>query len=312
MALGQRLAAGDPIILARGKGVSVTQAQLDEAFVNLRATLAAQGRGIAEAQRATIERQLVEKLALTQLLMARATEADRKKAEEKVVRLIAEQKEKAETQARFDAQVRAAGLNPATFEAQLRERAICEEVLERELAFQLGITPEKVRSYYDQNPGPFRQPERVRLQQIVLSTRHASGAPLNDVDKAEKRHLAERLLERLRKGEDIGALAREFSDDPTGRDRNGEYLFPIGRIVPELEVVVVSMPTNKISDIITTPYGFHLVKVLERLPGELVPFDTVSDRIRSRLELEATQNALPDYQQKLFEEAGVEFLLPEP
>lgn len=300
--------AADSLILARGKGVSVTQDQLDEAFINLRATLAAQGQSIPEAQRPTIERQLVEKLALTQLLLSRATETDRQKAREKVSKLIEDQKTRAGSQAKFDAQVRAAGLEPATFEKQIQERAICEEVLDRELRPLLGVSPEKVRAYYDERTREFRLPDRIRLVQVVLSTRHPSGAEMSDADKAEKRLLADRLLARVRQGEDLGKLAREYSDDPTGRDRDGEYVLPVSRLVPELELVVRSIPTNQVSDVVVTPYGLHLVKVLERLPGDRLPFEQVSDQIRARLELEGTQSALPDFQKRLFEEAKVEWL----
>lgn len=296
-----------PIVLAQGKGVKVTQEHLDEAFVNLRATLASQGKSVPESQRATVERQLVEKLVLTQLLLSKATDDDRKAANAKATAVIEEQRANAQSPARFEAQVRAAGLDPKTFEEQLRERAICEEVLDRELRPELGVTAEKVRAYYDQHSEEFRQPERIRLRQIVLTGRHASGAELSAADKAEKKLLAERLLGRIRQGEDIAKLAREYSDDPSGRDRDGEYIFPIGRIVPELEVVILSMPTNTVSDVITTPFGFHIAKVIERLPGERVPFDAIESRIKARLELDAMQNALPLFQERLFKEADVKF-----
>ena len=308
LGIALQAAAADTDILARGEGVVVRQEQLDEAFINLRATLAAQGRNINEKQRPVLERQLLEKLVLTRLLLNKAGDADRQSASSKVAKLIDEQKSRARSEARFHAQIRAAGLSPETFESQLLERAICEEVLDRELRPQLGVTPEKVRSFYDQNPAEFRRPERVRLQQVVLSAKTASGADLPPAEKAEKRQLAERLLERVRKGEDLGTIASEFSDDPGGRDRKGEYVFPVGRMVQELEVAVLALNTNQVSDIVATPYGFHIVKLLERLPGELAPFDSVSEQIRTRLELEATQALLPKYQQKLFEDSKVEFV----
>lgn len=305
MALG--LTSQAATVLARGQGVEVTQEHLDEAFVNLRATLASQGRSVAEQQRATIERQLVEKLALTQLLLAKSTEDDRKRAAEKVAKLIEKQKVEAKSEARFEAQIRAAGMSPETFQKQLEERAVCEEVLDRDLRPMLGVTDEKVRSYYDQNSNEFRRPERVRLKQIVLSTRAPSGAELSETEREEKRLLAEKLADRLKKGEDLTALAREFSDDPGGRERGGEYVFPVNRMVPELESAIAKLPTNQVSSVVATPYALHLVKVIERLPGELTPFEEVRESIKGRLELEATQAQLPGYQKKLFEDAKVEF-----
>ncbi|MGE3309301.1 MAG: peptidylprolyl isomerase [Limisphaerales bacterium] len=302
--------AADSRVLARGKGIEVTQAELDEAFINLRGAMAAQGRSFPEQQRATFERQLLEKLVLTKLLMSKATDADKEKAKEKVARILSEERARAKSEARFEAQIRAAGLSPASFEAQLIERATCEEVMDRELRPQLGVTAEKIREYYDAHAEEFRQPERLRLLQIVLSHRNSAGGALTEAEKTEKRALGDRLVERARRGEDFASLVKQYSDDPAGRERGGEYVFPVGKMVPEFEFAVLGLATNQISDLITTPYAFHVVKPLERLPGEQTPFEKLSDQIKLRLELEATQARLPEFQKQLFESAAVQFEKP--
>jgi parvulin-like peptidyl-prolyl isomerase len=269
--------------------------------------MAAQGRTFPEQQRAVFERQLLEKLVLTKLLMSKASEADKSLAKEKVGKILAEERARAKSEARFEAQIRAAGLSPATFENQLLERAICEEVMERELRPQLGVTPESIRAFYDKNAAELQQPERLRLLQIVLSLRNPNGNPMPETEKAEKKTLGGQLVTRARKGEDFEALVKQYSDDPAGRERGGEYIFPVGKMVPEFETAVRGMSTNQISDLITTPYAYHIVKMLERLPGEQTPFEAVSERIKLRLELEATQALLPDYQKKLFQAANVQF-----
>lgn len=302
--------AADSRVLARGKGAEVTQAELDDAFVNLRGAMAAQGRTFPEQQRAVFERQLLEKLVLTKLLMSKATESDKTKAKEKVTKILTEERARAKSEARFEAQIRAAGLSPATFEAQLLERATCEEVMDRELRPQLGVTPEKIREFYDKNAAEFRQPERLRLLQIVLSLRNPSGAGLTEGEKAEKKNIGAQLVERARKGDDFVALVKQYSDDPAGRERGGEYIFPVGKMVPEFEVAVMGLATNQISGVITTPYAFHIVKPLERLPGEQTSFEKIADQIKLRLELEATQAKLPEFQKQMFEAAGVQFETP--
>ncbi len=302
--------AADSRVLARGKGAEVTQAELDDAFVNLRGAMAAQGRTFPEQQRAVFERQLLEKLVLTKLLMSKATESDKTKAKEKVTKILTEERARAKSEARIEAQIRAAGLSPATFEAQLLERATCEEVMDRELRPQLGVTPEKIREFYDKNAAEFRQPERLRLLQIVLSLRNPSGAGLTEGEKAEKKNIGAQLVERARKGDDFVALVKQYSDDPAGRERGGEYIFPVGKMVPEFEVAVMGLATNQISGVITTPYAFHIVKPLERLPGEQTSFEKIADQIKLRLELEATQAKLPEFQKQMFEAAGVQFETP--
>lgn len=297
-------------VLARARDFQITQSQLDDAFVVFRATLAAQGRDLPENQRAQVERQLVEKLTLTRILLGKATEADRTQARAKADKLLNAEKERAKSVSRYEAQVRALGLSPEEFERQLQERAVCEEVLDRELRPKLGITPEKVRALYDQNPGRFKQPDRIRLRQVVISLRGPGGAEQTAPEQAERRALAERLVERARKGEKLEDLARQYSDDPTGRDRGGEYVFPVGRMIPEFETAVLALATNTVSEVIATPNALHVVQVVERMASEQVPFDKVESQLRAGLELEETGRQLPAYQKSLFEQAGVEFQLP--
>lgn len=307
--LGASSLAADRV-LAKAKDFQITQEDLDNAFVVYRASLAIQGRDVPEQQRANVERQLVEKMALTRLLLGRANDSDRKNAKEKVEKLLAAEKEKAKSQARYEAQIRALGMAPEDFEKQLHERAVCEQVIERDLKPTLGITPEKVRAFYDQNNPRFQQPDRLRLRQVVLALKQPNGAELSDTEKADKQALARKLVERARKGEELAALAREFSDDPSGRDRGGEYVFPLGRMIPEFENAVTRLATNTISDVIQTPAALHVVQVVARIPSEVVPFEQVEPQIRSALELEETNRIIPDYQKRLFTEAGVVFSLP--
>jgi peptidyl-prolyl cis-trans isomerase C len=312
LALLQLPALAEERILARAKDFKVTQEDLDSSFIVYRATLAAQGRDLAEQMRPTIERQLVEKMALTRVLVARANETDRKTAKEKTDKMLTAEKERSKSQARYEAQVRALGMAPDDFEKQLLERAICEQVLERELRPTLGVTPERVRAFYNENLGRFKQPDRIRLCQVVLSLKSPAGNDLGDSERTEKKALAQRIVDRARKGEELEALARQYSDDAAGRERGGEYLFPIGRMIPEFESAVTSLETNKVSEVIATPNALHVVKVLSRVPSEQVPFEQVEPQIRAAIELEETNKVLPDYQKRLFTEVGVVFTMPEP
>lgn len=147
---------------------------------------------------------------------------------------------------------------------------------------------------------------------MVLSLKSPTGNELGEGERADKKALAQRIVDRVRKGEELEALARQYSDDAPGRERGGEYIFPIGRMIPEFESAIVSLETNKVSEVIATPNALHVVKVLSRVPSEQVPFEQVEPQIRAGMELEETNKVLPDYQKRLFTEVGVVFTMPDP
>jgi parvulin-like peptidyl-prolyl isomerase len=302
-------AAGAERVLAKGRNVEVTQAQLDEAFITFKATLAARGQAVPEAHRAVLERQLLDRLVMTQILLQKATEEDRKNGRERALKIIAEERAKAPSPARFEAQIRANGMTPESFEAQLIERAVVELVLERELQPQAAVTDAQVREFYDTQGAEFEAPERVRAAHILVATRDpVTNQPLAEDAVKQKRALAEQLRDRARAGEDFAQLARDHSDDPGSRANGGEYTFPRGQMVPEFEKVAFAQATNTVSDPVTTQFGFHVIKTLEKRPAEKVAFEEVKDGIRQRLVLLETQRLIPEFQRRLFTEAGVEFV----
>lgn len=76
----------------------------------------------------------------------------------------------------------------------------------------------------------------------------------------------EDLLKRAEDGEDVAKLAREFSEDPGLMDKGGECTFPRGQMVPEFEAAASSLKTNQISDVVTMPFGYHIIKLSEKIP----------------------------------------------
>jgi parvulin-like peptidyl-prolyl isomerase len=118
----------------------------------------------------------------------------------------------------------------------------------------------------------------------------------------------EGLLKRARAGEDFAKLAKEYSEDPGSKDKGGEYTFPKGQMVPEFEATAFSLKTNEISDIVTTQYGYHIIKLHEHIPAQKVAFDKVSPRIKDYLVQQELVKLAPDYIAKIRKDANVEIL----
>jgi len=298
----------DDDVLAKGKGVEVHRSQMDESLLQFQANLNARGQKVPEEKRAMIEAQILDRLVITQLLLNRATESDRTRARELADKFMKDTREQAGSAEAFDRQLMAMGFTQKQFEQQITERAISEAVVEREIKDKVKITDEMTKQYYADHPDKFQKPEMVRAAHILLATVDpVTEAQMSDEQKKQKREQIDALLVRARKGEDFAALAKEFSDDPGSKDKGGEYTFPRGRMVPPFETAAFSLKTNEISDVVITQFGYHIIKLYEKIPEQKVALDTVEKDLKDGLAREEVQRQLPDFVERLKKDADIKY-----
>jgi peptidyl-prolyl cis-trans isomerase C len=298
--------SGDTI-LAKGKGVEIRRSQLDKEVMAVKSQVAAEGRTVKPEQNIQVERQVLEQLINIKLLEAIATAADKAAGKAAAESRLVAAKASIGSDEAFDAELKRLGTTRQALLAKWIQALTGEAVLKRE--FKVSITDQEVRKFYDENPTEFDAPEAVRASHILLTTVDAkSGAPIPDDQKAAKRKTAEALLKRARAGEDFAKLAREFSDDPVSKARGGEYTISHGQMVPEVEAAAFAMNTNQIGDIVTSSYGYHIIKVSEKIPAHKIEFVKAAPDIRNMLTQQAIGQQFPAYIARLRTEAGVEIL----
>ncbi|MEY2466300.1 MAG: peptidyl-prolyl cis-trans isomerase, partial [Verrucomicrobiota bacterium] len=293
-------------VVAKGSGVSITRAQLDDALIGIKSSAAASGRSVPPEQMMMLEQQVLQRLIQVALLNAKATAADKAAGKESADKRIAEIKTKAGSEELLTQRLKSVGLTREELNSKLNEEATAEAVLKREL--KVSVSDEEAKTYYDEHAARFEQPEMVRAAHILLMTQDATGQPLADDKKAEKKKQAEGLLKRAKAGEDFAKLAEQYSEDPGSKDKGGEYKFPRGQMVPEFETVAFSLGTNQVSDIVTTQFGYHIIKLYEKFPAKKLAFDEVKTDLKEGLTQQAMQKQIPDYMEKLEKEAKVEIL----
>jgi len=294
-------------VVAKGKGLEIKRSQLDDALVSLKSSLAAQGQNVPPEQITQFEQSVLDRLIQMQLLLDKATDADKVKGKEDAAKRFDEIKTRLGTEESLNRHLKSVGMTPDEFRSKMTEEATAQAVLEREL--KVNVSDDEIKKFYNDNPSKFEQPEMVRASHILLSTRDmTTNEELSAEKKAAKHKLAEDLLKRARAGEDFAKLAKDFSEDPGSKDNGGEYKFPRGQMVAEFETVAFSLKTNEISDIVTTKFGYHIIKLSEKIPAQKVELTKASPQIKEYLGGQELRKLAPDYFAKLKKDAGVEIL----
>ncbi|MGD2069027.1 MAG: peptidylprolyl isomerase [Gemmatimonadota bacterium] len=143
---------------------------------------------------------------------------------------------------------------------------------------------------------------------VEVHARHILVAfPQNATSQAQidsVRRLAGELRDRALAGEDFAALAREFSDDPGSASRGGDLgYFPRGEMVKPFDEAAFALQPGEISDVVETPYGYHVIRVEDR---RVPDFDEVRQRIRGQALRRRVFEAESTYVAGIMEGAGVE------
>ncbi len=300
-------------VLARGKGFEIRESQVEEAFTAFRATAAATGRSIPERQRSEVEKETLDRLINVQLLQAKATARDRSRAQDLGEQAIAQYRTRFPNDAAFKRQLIAYGISYDKFRDRIIEESLFSEILNREIKMNIKIADEAVMKFYQENPSLFSRPEMVRVSHILLVTDDPiTRQPMPEPIREERRQIAEKLSAKLKAGEDFGKLAREYSQDPKSRMNGGELPpFPKGRLMaPEFDEAAFNMTPGQISGIVETRFGFHLIKLHEKIPAQSVSVLDAAKEIKEVLADQELQKLLPGYFKKLQEDAKVEILDP--
>lgn len=230
---------------------------------------------------------------------------------------------KAAPAADVDAQVaamRARFPSETEFDAALSQRGFDRERLRREIAESLTVqkwvtetvmptltvSETEAREFYALNEARMVEPERVRARHILIRV-----DPQGTLEqKQAQKQKTDALRARIAGGEDFAKVATEASEDPGSGPRGGELGWIVrGQTVPAFEKVAFELEPGKLSDLVETRFGFHLIEVLEKKAEGRIAFEQARARIEEMLRQRKLEAAVREKLNDLGAKAKVEILL---
>jgi len=145
---------------------------------------------------------------------------------------------------------------------------------------------EELQRYYRRNLDQFEVKEQVKAAHILISVPKDADTETT----RKRRELADELLKQLKNGADFSQMAKTHSDDKSNAAQGGELgTFGRGVMVKEFEDAVFALRPGQLSEIIQTPFGFHIAKVEDYIEPGVKPFVDVIDKVKAGLRLEKSR-----------------------
>lgn len=209
----------------------------------------------------------------------------------------------------------------ADYEKLDKQQRLISYVLIKADSFKetVNITEEEIKAHYDAHQQAYFTPEKVSIEYVVLDksklakhtdisedllkrryeqqkAQYTTAAQwqashilmANDVEHAKQE--AEKVLQRVKAGEDFAMLAKEFSKDSSSAANGGDLgLFGPGRMVAPFEAAVKAMQVGEISDLVESRFGFHIIKLTDIKPEHVKAFEEVREELLKQVQQEEAQ-----------------------
>ena len=178
----------------------------------------------------------------------------------------------------------------------IRKRVLMQAALEK--ATKAALTDDAMKKTYEEAVKQQKPEEEVHARHILFR-----AAPDDKEASAAAEKKAQDVEARLKKGEDFATLAKELTEDPSGKQDGGDLgFFAKEQMVPEFAEVAFGMKPGEVSKPVKTQFGWHVIKVEEKREKPTPTFDEVKPQIEQFLAQKAQAEAV----QKTREAAKVE------
>ena len=189
----------------------------------------------------------------------------------------------------FTALLREKDLTPGEMKAEVREMLLVRKYLRDYVFARVAVTDAEIEAYVKQHPEVLGTAEQVHARQLLVKTEEQANT----------------ILGEIKAGKSFEDAAIKYSLSPDGKSGGDLGFFARGVMPKVFDDTCFALRTGEVSRVVTSPYGFHLFKVLERHPAGERTLAQVRDSVEDRLRRDKEHAAQADKLRELHTAANV-------
>jgi len=196
----------------------------------------------------------------------------------------------------------AEGAALAEYRDEIRRDLMRRKLVERTVKSKVSVTDEEVGAYYAKHRGDYEGKEAVRIQQILIVK--PRGATDRTVQQAKRG--AEAVLKKLKAGESFDLLVGMHSQGPAAKAGGDLGFMEKGMMFPAVDEAAFRMKTGEISDVIESPIGFHIIRIVDRRGAGIKPIEEVRQEIVGKIGNEKMKKKFEEWMGDVRKKAYIE------
>jgi peptidyl-prolyl cis-trans isomerase C len=281
----------NPVVLT----VNGDQIRAADVSMAMQSLAARAQQGGAKVSKEELIQNATQQVVETRLLAQEARRQEVKADTERVNQTMQRIEKQAGGRPSLEAALAQGGMSYDDLKARIGENTMVEQLITTKIEPTIQVSEKELTDYYAANPDKFKSPEKVHARHILLTTSATDSAEQRAAAKAK----AEKAHERALAGEDFAALAKELSQCPSAPKGGDLGFFAASDMVKPFSDAAFALEPGKISPVVETQFGYHVIKVEERQAAGTMSFADVHDQLKAGLTREKVSQAVGSLLEKL-------------
>lgn len=206
----------------------------------------------------------------------------------------------AQKRMQFPTLLRKIGITEEELKEEVRDEIMIRKMVDRKFRLFLEVGDPEAATYYEQNKEKFFEPEKIKLQQVLVGI----GSEATSKEKAEAKLKANEIWLKLREKRKLEELREIYKGDNVVIKVEPDYVEP-SSLPPTLANAIAKLQIGEISQVIETPIGYSILKLEDRQPRRQKQFSEVMEAIKADLLAEKVKADLQSWLKEEREKADI-------
>ncbi len=295
-----------PAVVARVNGVEIRGADLEKEITNFTKRRSGGHHGVTDTQKpADLQRVVLDRMIGAELLYQVAQQHPFADRDKQVTATISELKGRFPDQKSFQAALAEQGINEEIFQKLVVFNVVLENYVKTVVIPSITPSELDIKAFYAANPQAFKQEEGVRASHILIAVAETA----TPADREKARVTMEAIEKQLQSGAAFEELAKKHSACPSGSKGGDLQFFGRGQMVKPFEEAAFALKPGQVSGIVSTQFGYHLIKLTDRRAAGTIPLEAARQSILEELQQQRLGQALDTLQVEQLKKAKVEIYL---
>jgi peptidyl-prolyl cis-trans isomerase C len=252
-----------------------------------------------------LQKKALDKVIERELLYQESQKIEIEGIEDKIAERMKKAQEKYESNEAYVSYLKTKGLTEKDVRDNVKRSIQVDEYLKMKGIREPEVPEEEIKAYYNKSKKSFQREETVMASHILIMVKEEATAEEREEAKAK----AEKIRKEIEAGGDFAEMAKKHSEDARAPDGGDLGYITRGYMPKEFDEAAFAMKEGTVSEVVQTKHGYHIIKVMDKIPEGIAPYEEVRDFIGKFLQGQMAKKNYFSHVKELRSKAEIEILL---